>query len=144
MRVELVEIAGIEKRHETVWKIRALVLENRDPVTDALDRWQQKHLRDYKAIIKVMQMTGQQSRVLNPKHVKKSSNPDHGEVYEMLAYAGVARLMFFYDDEDAALIVCTNGYEKGWGGSDSQDAAFARCAAFKKLYLQKKHERKIR
>jgi hypothetical protein len=52
--------------------------------------------------------------------------------------------MFFYDAEDAALIVCTNEYEKGRGGSDSQDAAFARCAAFKKLYLQKRDEQKKR
>jgi hypothetical protein len=141
MKVELVEIDGIEKRHETVWKIRALVVADRNPVTEALWRWQRKHPNDYTAILKVMRLAGQQFRVQNPKHVKKSTNPAHGEVYEMLAYTGVARMMFFYDDEDDALIICTNEYEKGGG---DQDAAFARCAAFKTLYLQKKHEQKNR
>jgi len=80
-----------------------------------------------------MRLAAQLVRVQNPKHVKKSANPRHGNVYEMLAYTGAARLMFFYDDEERALIVCTNEYEKSKG---DQDAAFARCAALRELYLK--------
>ena len=131
MKIELLEIPGIEPRHETVWKVRALVVEDRDPVGDAMYEWGRKHPDDYRAILKVMRLAAQQRRVTNPKHVKISANPDHGDVYEMIAYTGVARLMFFYDETDAAMIVCTNPYEKGRG---SQDAAFGRCAAFRDLY----------
>jgi len=51
----------------------------------------------------------------------------------MIAYTGAARLMFFYDDSERALIVCTNEYEKSRG---DQDAAFARCATLRNLYLK--------
>jgi len=60
-------------------------------------------------------------------------DPRDGDVYEMIAYTGVARLMFFYDEEDDALIVCTNDYEKSRG---DQSAAFRRCAALRSYYFR--------
>lgn len=42
--------------------------------------------------------------------------------------------MFFYDDRSQDLIICTNAHEKG--SSADQDAAFARCAAYKTLYFK--------
>ena len=131
MTIELLEIAGVEPRHETVWKVRALVVDRRDPVRTGLLRWKREHPDDYRAILKVMRLAAQHRRVLNPKQVKKTSNPEHGDVYEMIAYKGVARMMFFYDEFDATLIICTNEYEKGRG---NQDAAFQRCATFRDLY----------
>lgn len=132
MKITLEDIPGVDARCEKVWKVRALVVDGRDPVRAALARWQKGHPGDYKAILKVMRLAAQQRRVNNPKHVKKSTNPRHENVYEMIAYTGVARLMFFYDERDYALIVCTNEYEKSRG---DQDAAFQRCDEFRKLYL---------
>ncbi len=82
--------------------------------------------------MKVMCLAAQQDRVRNPKHVKKSGNAAHGNVYEMIAYTSRARLMFFYDDAEESLIICTNEYEK----KGDQDAAFARCAALREIYEQ--------
>ena len=44
----------------------------------------------------------------------------------VIAYTGVARLMFFYDERKEKIIVCTNHYQKSQG---DQEAAFERCAA---------------
>jgi len=108
-----------------------LVVGGKDPVRAALDRWAREHPAGYKAIMKVMQLAAQQVRITNPKHVKRSGNPAHGQVYEMLGYTSVCRLMFFYDERRDRCIVCTNDYEKGRG---DQDAAFRRCAELKGLY----------
>lgn len=134
MHVELQDIPGLDATCQTVWKIRSLAIDGKDPVRAALVDWQRKYPADFKAIYKVMKLAGQQHRVQNPKHIKKSSNPAHGNAYEMIAYTGVCRLMFFYDEQDASIIVCTNPFEKG----GDQDAAFGRCAAFRDLYFQSK------
>jgi hypothetical protein len=133
--IELIEIAGLEARHQTRWKVRALVIDKRDPVTVALVRWQREYPNDYKAIMKVMRLAAQQKRVMNPKHVKKSDDTRHGNAYEMIAYTGIARLMFFYDEHEEALIVCTNPFEKGVG---DQSVAFQRCANLRDLYLKQR------
>jgi len=104
-------------------------------VRAALVRWQREYPDDYKAIMKVMRLAAQQHRVLNEKHVKKSSNSTHGNAYEMIAYTGVARLMFFYDAGERSLIVCTNEFEKSRG---DQSAAFHLCTRFRDLYFQTK------
>lgn len=135
MTVELVHIPGVDPSHETVWEVRALVVDGRDPVRSALFRWRREYPDDYRAILKVMRLAAQQYRVLNPKHVKRSSNESFSEVYEMIAYTGIARMMFFYDESGPSLIVCSNEHEKGRG---NQDAAFARCAALCELYRRRR------
>lgn len=132
MTIELLEIPGIEARHQTEWKVRALTVDGKDPVRAALLRWKRQYPDDYKAIMKVIRLAAQQYRVKNQKHVKKSADDKHGNAYEMIAYTGVARLMFFYDEDEGALIVCTNEFEKGRG---DQNAAFQRCVAFRELYF---------
>ncbi|HZM01733.1 MAG TPA: hypothetical protein VFC44_01810 [Candidatus Saccharimonadales bacterium] len=134
MTLESVEIPGIDSRTETVWKVRALVLNGKDPVRAALFRWSKTRPKDYAAIMKVMRLAAQQDHVRNPKHVKKSGNPQHGSVYEMIAYTSTARLMFFYDEAESALIISTNAYEK----KGDQDAAFARCATLRDIYRERK------
>ena len=132
--MELVEIPGFDRRNEKVWKVRALVLDGKDPVRAALLRWSRTSPKDFNAIMKVMRLAAQQDRIRNPKHVKLSANPKHGNVYEMIAYASTARLMFFYDQAGQSLIICTNEYEK----KGDQDAAFARCAAVRDIYQQRR------
>ena len=135
MAIELLDIPGLDARHQTTWKVRALVVDGRDPVRAALFRWQREYPDDYKAIMKVMRLAAQQYRVHNPKHVRKSTDPKHGNAYEMIAYTGVARLMFFYDQGDESLILCTNEFEKSRG---DQSAAFQLCALYRDLYFQTK------
>jgi hypothetical protein len=112
MSIELVEVPGLKAHHQTRWRIRAMIVDGRDPVRVALLRWRRNYPAEYKAIMKVMRLAAQQDRVRSPKQVKKSGNPTHGNVYEMIAYTGIAQLMFFYDDADDALIICTNEHEK--------------------------------
>lgn len=133
MRLTLEDIPGLTSANPVVWKVKALAVDDRNPVLASLVDWKRHHPEAFKAIYKVMRLASQQTRVSNPKHVKKNENPKHGEVYEMLAYGDIARVMFFYDRRNEYLIVCTNTFEKGKG---DQDAAFARCAELRRLYLE--------
>lgn len=135
MPIELVEIPGLETQHQTEWKVRALVVDGRDPVRAALIRWQRENPGDYKAIMKALRMAGQQQRLHNQKLVKKSTDANHGNAYEFIAYTGVARLMFFYDKGNESLIICTNEFEKSRG---DQSAAFHLCTLYRNLYFNTK------
>lgn len=141
MSIKLAEIPGLDPAVQTVWKVRALVIGERNPVLVALDRWSRQHPEAYKSILKVMHLAAQQQRVTNQKHVKKSTNPKHGDVYEMIARTDIARLFFFYEKDangTEALIICTNEFEKGGG---NQDAAFKRCAELRDFYRRHKNEK---
>ena len=135
MPIELVEIPGLETQHQTEWKVRALVVDGRDPVRAALIRWKREYPDDYKAIMKAMRMAGQQYRLHNQKLVKKSTDANHGNAYEFIAYTGVARLMFFYDKSSESLIVCTNEFEKSRG---DQSDAFLLSTQLRELYFNTK------
>lgn len=130
MKLELLEIPGVETSHQTSWKIRALAIDGAAPALDALLAWEKSEKADFKKIMKVMRIVGQSERVRDEKHVKKSSNADHENVYEMRAHRGHARLMFFYSEENDAVVVCTNFY---WKGKGDQDIAFGQCSRLKQL-----------
>lgn len=132
MTIELIEIPGLRAEEQTRWQVRALAFDGKSPALVALHQWKQTEFADFKKIMKVMRIVGGMPRVPDENKVKRSENPAHGEVYEMRANKGHARLMFFYSErDDAAVVVCTNEY---WKGKGSQDAAFARCAKLKQLY----------
>jgi hypothetical protein len=133
MDISLSKVPGVDHEGQC-WKVRCLKIGGKDPVNASLIEWSRKQRNDFRAIIKVMKMAATQGRIENPKHVKKSANPAHGDVYEIIAFTGVCRVMFFYDDDEERVIVCTNPYEKG----ASQDAAFGRCAQLKELYFKNK------
>ena len=79
-----------------------------------------------------MKRVGQTIRVRDPKHVKKSTNPKHKDVYEMRADKGHARLMFFYSRRDkTAVAACTNKY---WKGQGDQNQAFELCDQLRRKY----------
>jgi len=69
--------------------------------------------------------------VTDEKLVTKCANPNHGNVYEARAHKGKARLMFFYSEEEEAVIVCTNPF---WKGQGNQDGAFSTCAKLKSIF----------
>ena len=135
MTITLEDIPGLDLPAQALWQVKALVVDGRSPALAALVDWKRSRPDDYKRILKAICMAARERRLTgNRKHVGKNQNPDHGEVFEFIAYTGKARLMFFYDERADAIIVCTNAHEKG--NSSQQDAAFGRCAAYKALYLK--------
>jgi len=125
-----------------IWKLRVLTLEKngskKSPALEALVDWSENQEQDFKKISKVIARVGQLHRVQDEKHVKKSSNPKHENVYEIRADKGHARLMFFYSEhEKTAVFVCTNPY---WKNKGNQDQAFETCDKFRRLYEQQKLE----
>jgi putative component of toxin-antitoxin plasmid stabilization module len=136
MQFDLKEVNGLSESDQTHWKIRTLVINHNghitSPALEALEEWSKAQKADFKKIIKVMKRIGQTTRVRDPKHVKKSTNPKHENVYEMRADKGHARLMFFYSKKNkTAVAVCTNKY---WKGQGDQNQAFEQCDQLRKLY----------
>ncbi len=132
MTIDLLEIPGLRAEEQGRWQVRALAFDGQSPALVALHEWQKTQPADFKKIMKVMRIVGGMHRVPDENKVKRNENPAHGEVFEMRAHKGHARMMFFYSDRDeAAVVVCTNDF---WKGKGSQDAAFARCAKLKQLY----------
>lgn len=136
MTITLEDIPELQLPINAVWQVKALVVDGKSPALDALESWSRQHPDDYKRILKSIRIAVSQRRVTaDRKHVGKNQNPKHGDVYEFIAYTGIARLMFFYDDHADALIICTNALGKV-NSAANQDAAFARCAAYRDLYLK--------
>jgi hypothetical protein len=133
--IELLKIEGLNDSHQSVWQVRALAINGRSPVLTELLAWQKDSAADYRKIMKVLRIVGQFPRLTDSKKVKKSSNPKHHNIYEMRADKGHARLMFFYSEDDEAVIVCTTPY---WKGRGNQANAFNQCAALQAIYLQEK------
>lgn len=134
-------ISDISQKH-WLWKLRVLTLEKdnitKSPALEALVDWEKNQKPDFKKIKKVIQIVGQTDRVKNEKHVVKSSNAKHENVYEIRADKGHARLMFFYsEDEGTAIFACTNPY---WKGKGSQDEAFETCNKLRIAYEKQKLE----
>lgn len=138
IHVDLLDIPGLDEKYQTHWKIRALEVNGRSKALSALEEWQKKHQIEWKKIRKVLQLHGGQKVIRDPKKVRKNSNPQYGEVFEMKADKGNARLMFFYDDDDESIIICTNSH---WKGKGSQDTDFATCARLKELYFTHKENK---
>jgi hypothetical protein len=138
MKVELVEIDAVPDSLSSRWKVRALAIDDASPALAALDGWLVSEKADFKKIIKSLRFAAATQRVTDEKFVKKSANSDDGNVYEARADKGHARLMFFYCEEEKA-IVCTNSF---WKNRDNQNVAFTRCARFKELFEKHRNERK--
>lgn len=133
MRVELLEIPEFSLPSNAIWEVRLLAVNGTSPALDALLGWQSRNRADYKRILKAIRIAAQHNRVTGVRrHVGKCQNPNHSDVYEFIAHTGKARLMFFYDSR--SIIICTNAHMKG--NSASQDAAFARCAEYRKIYQE--------
>lgn len=136
MKVALAEIPGITSSDQTRWRLRVLTVNGNSPVLTSLLHWATSEKTDHKKIIKVMRIVGQSQRVTNEKHVRKSGNPAHDNVYEMRADKSRARVMFFYDDVEGR-VICTVPYWKGKGHSGrDQSTAFDRCERLRKLYFE--------
>jgi hypothetical protein len=98
-------------------------------------RWKCEYHYDFKAIMKSDALGCPAEETAKSKPCKEVSKCKHRNLYEMIAYTGVARLMFFYDDTENA----TEEHEKSRG---DQDAAFQRCADLRDLYVAYENERR--
>jgi hypothetical protein len=152
MKTGLIDIPGLFVGEDALWKVKAMVIDGEKCLAiDALEKWSKDRQlrRDYELIIEAIQVAANVERVMEDgKSVKRNHNPAYGDVYEFRAYdydtasVGKARLMFFYDDEDDALIICTNSFEKGAGKYADQDLMFGLCARFRDEYERNKQNEK--
>ncbi len=132
MKIDLVDIPDLQLSPTCKWRIRALSVNGKMPAIEALAEWESIRLADYKRIVKVMKIVSEKLRVTDQRHVKKTEKTHlYGDVYEMRSHTGKARLMFFYDNRNESVVVCTNPYVKGKG---NQDAAFKLCSQLKEIY----------
>jgi len=138
LNLELLDIPGLKPEEQSACKIKALSIDGKSPALSALALWEASEKADYGKIMKVLRILGQVGRLRDERKVKKCSNADYPDVYEARADKGKARLMFFYDESDRSMIICTNEY---WKGSGSQDTAFKHCNSFREVYLQWKREK---
>ena len=146
MKTDLIDIPGLFVGANPRWKVKALFNGEVSLAVNALVRWSNDPdmKKDYERIIDAIQIAAKVERVRDENIVKVSDNPEHGDVYEFRSYdyetrrAGKARLMFFYDESEEALIICTNSYEKDIGTAFAQDRMFAMCDRFKKEYERNK------
>lgn len=136
MQVLLLKVPGLDDQ-PTGWKLRLLEIDGKSPALVSLLDCKRNSPADFKKVMKVMRLqAGQKERLKDEKHVKKSAVHAHGDVYEIRADKGHARLMFFYCTMEDSIVICTNGY---WKGQGDQSQAFARCAKLKALYEQGAH-----
>jgi hypothetical protein len=132
MKIELHEVFSVPDLAENFWKVRVLVIDEKSPAQETLTEWSKKQKTDYKKILKALRIAAKRKDCLNPNHVKRSTNPNHGgKIFEVRAHRGHARLMFFYSLKNESLIVCTNPY---WKGKGNQNQAFDMCAKFQQIF----------
>lgn len=133
MNVVLADITCVKREWQTVHRIKALEIDGRSPALDALADWSRNNQRDFKRLMRSIKLVCQNKRVLNPKYVKKSNNPKHGDVYEIRADKGLPRLFSFYRQGSDEIVICTHGWGKK-SSREQQDAEFAKCSRLKTLY----------
>ena len=134
MKIELVDIPGLSLGNNPRWRVKVLSFDGKKPALDALLKWKRAERNNYNKIIKVIKFASSVYRVTDKKKVKKTSNPNQGNIYEFRADKSNARLFFFYDEDDN-LIICTNNY---WKNKGNQNNAFANCAELKAIYYKER------
>ena len=141
MRIELQDIPGLSEDAQTVHKIMSMSVNGKNLARSALSTWKKNCPADWKKLLKAIRFVGTHERkeIQNCKYVEKCDNPKLGDVYEFRAHKGKPRLFFFFNPFDDSVVICTNSYKKDdsqRGKTAGQDAAFARCAEMKNLYVR--------
>ncbi len=147
MKIDLEDIPGLEHffSDPPKWKVKTCCLGGAgNLVLKKLDLWRNdpEMEEEYGQIIANIVVTACSEKIeSDTPFVKKNRNPENGEVYEFRAFnenterAGKARVLFFYDEDDENLIICTNTFEKGQG---DQNMSFSQCAQLKQRYFQQR------
>ena len=122
---------------QTVWKLRIVQRDGRDHVQEELNRWRTEAKGDYRKILKVARVVAGSDMVRDPKKVKRGEGEGLGDIYEIRADKGHARVFFFYDHVDGtAVAVCTNTYWKTKASKTEQENAFRRAAQLRALWIK--------
>jgi len=112
MNVQLVDIDAVKKEWQTAHAIKALEIEGRSMALAGLSEWARNNQKDYKRLMHAVKLVCGNDYVRNPKYLKKSDNPNHGDVYEIRADKGLPRLFCFYSRGAKAVVICTHGWGK--------------------------------
>lgn len=148
MKIELEDIPDLDHlfSESPEWEVKTCHLGGAgNLVLKKLDQWRNdsEMKKEYEQIMVSIVTTACSKKIeSDTPFVKKNTNPDNGEVYELRSYnekierAGKARILFFYDEEDRNIIICTNTFEK----QGDQNMSFRQCARLKQLYLQQRRE----
>lgn len=144
MKIRLRNIPGFEPNPSDEWEVKTLEINDSSPVLSELLQWKRSENANYKKIIKAMEFAAKQHRVHDKKKVKPCANKKYDGTYEFRAHQGDARVMFFYDESEESIIVCTTPFFGKGGSSKRQDTAFKNCYDLKTLYLAQKNENRIR
>lgn len=134
MKIGLRDIPGFEPDASDVWKVKALEVNGVAPVLNEMLQWKTSEKSDFRKIIKAMRFAAKQHRVRDEKKVKSCANKKYHGTYEFRADKGHARVMFFYDEQQESIIVCTTPFFGKGGSAKKQDAAFKDCHNLKTLY----------
>lgn len=144
MKMELEDIPGLEI-DKPKWEVKTLNIIGCGNLTlNKLEEWaESKEMQDEcDQMMSNIMITAQSDKVIeDTPYVKKSANDAHDEIYEFRAKnpvtgkVGKARIMFFYDEDNGSIIICTNTFVKGAG---DQNMAFDHCAQLKAAYLNQK------
>lgn len=135
MRIKLIEIPGIRSMPRDVNRVMALSIDGACPAIAALSEWSEKEPANYKKIMTVLKLLGSCKRVRDENKVKRCATID--DIYEARAHTKHARLMFFYDESDSSVVICTNAY---WKNKGNQNTAFVQCEALKQIYEDHKKQ----
>ena len=141
MVFKLENIPGLSDEEQCAHKIRALSLNGRNPVSAALLKWKRDCPADFKKIMRGIRFAVEHEKdeLLGTNYVERCDNAEYGELYEFRNNRCPLRLMFFFDENDQTLIVCTNDYQKSDAQrtkSGGQDTAFSKCAQLRDLYYE--------
>ncbi|MCC5843594.1 MAG: hypothetical protein JJU05_05020 [Verrucomicrobia bacterium] len=131
MKLILRQIPGLVDEPSSVWKVRALAIDDKCPVIEELLKWKQSEPAEFNKILKAMKVAAATRQVRDPKKVKACANPAYKGTYEFRAHKGQARVMFFYHEEEESLIVCTVPFFGKGGSAQKQDTAFKQCHELK-------------
>ena len=129
MNVELCEIPGVE--HGGILVVRALCVNGKSEVLEALSEWRASAPHEHKRIIGGLNIIKRLSPKEGARHPRVSPDRMGRGIYELCnREGGNARLLFFYD-RDSRLIVVSNSF---WKGRRDQESAFERAAQLKSIY----------
>ena len=134
MRTEFnrIEISDIQKYPNDYHRLYYLEINDRCYTRDFLKPLKTQNKREYKKIIKVLELLARNERVKNPNHVKPYRNTG---IYEIISKRGHARISFFYDQPPDEDVICVLFYWKT--GSDRKKQNMFLSSSFEIMNLYK-------
>lgn len=135
----MIDIPESDIGEQQCWKIQFLGTldesnNTRSPVLNDFLEWKKKNRKEFAKIVRAMTYAATHSKHIDPKFVKEDREKRGG--FEFRNNRCNLRLLFFYDDDNDQIIICTNTFKKS--KNKAQDEAFAKCARLKDAYFESK------